>query len=63
MVIVNLMNENDNIPNITCEPIELAEGSEEGVHLTTITVGTNHCYYYYMYNYRHRMMMMMMVIC
>ena len=42
MVVVNLINENDNIPNIICQPVQVREGLLEGSFLTTIDVGNSY---------------------
>ena len=38
MVVVDLLNTNDNIPTITCEPVEVLEGLSGGFPITTIAV-------------------------
>ena len=41
MVVVELNNINDNIPTITCEPVEVIENSKEGSFITTIAVSND----------------------
>ena len=38
MVVVDLNNINDNIPTITCEPVEVMEGLSVGFPITAIAV-------------------------
>ena len=41
MVVVELNNTNDNIPTITCEPVEVMEGLHIGFPFTTIAVSND----------------------
>ena len=41
MVIVNLINENDNIPIVTCQPVQADEELPRGFQLTTIAVSSS----------------------
>ena len=38
VVVVDLNNANDNVPIITCEPVEVMENSQPGLPFTIITV-------------------------
>ena len=41
MVIVNLINENDNIPIVTCQPVQADEELPRGYLLTIIAVSSS----------------------
>ena len=49
MVVVNVINDNDNVPIIYCQPVEVIEDLDQEFEITTINVSANfimHSYYY-----------------